>query len=118
MDTNQEPIDTIQAWQDWYKAQRSVPSFDKRAEPKNNQQKENNTSNSADQLLDEIEQMSFKKATEYFADTLSEFRSDLSARQLFEALLAAATDNYNHSKNEYDKAKQFLDLLNGENKNS
>jgi hypothetical protein len=113
MDTTQEPMDTIKEWQKWYREHRLVASMDEPMVTKDSRETLHDTTNAVAQLVNDAEQLSFKKATEYFADTLAEFSCDLSGRQLFEALLAAATDNYNYTKGEYDKAKQFLDLISG-----
>ena len=80
---------------------------------KDSREKLHDTSNAVNKLVSEAELLSFEKATQYFADTLAEFSCDLSGDQLFKALLKAATDNYNYTKGEYDKAKQFLGLING-----
>jgi|688.fasta_scaffold1150603_1 hypothetical protein len=113
MDTTQEPMETLEAWHKWYRENQVVASMDTPLVTKDSREQLHDTANAVAQLVSDAEQLSFKKATEYFADTLAEFSCDLSGRQLFEALLAAATDNYNYTKGEYDKAKQFLDLISG-----
>ena len=112
------PMDAIKQWQKWYREHQPVASMDEPMVTKDSREQLHDTTNAVAQLVSDAEQLSFKKATEYFADTLAEFSCDLSGRQLFEALLRAATDNYNYTKGEYDKAKQFLDLINGTEKES
>jgi hypothetical protein len=107
------PMDAIHNWQKWYREHQLVASMTEPMATKDSREQLHDTSNAVDRLVSEAEQLSFKKATEYFADTLAEFSCDLSGRQLFEALLKAATDNYNYTKGEYDKAKSFLDLISG-----
>jgi hypothetical protein len=51
------------------------------------------------------------KATEHFADTLAEFCNELSGAELFECFLAAAYNNAELVKKEYDKAQELVDLL-------
>jgi hypothetical protein len=97
------PIDAIHNWQKWYRENHSVLSM---TEPMT-------IGNSVDKLVGDAEKMSFTKATEYFADTIAEFSNELSSEQMYKALLKAATDNYNYTKGEYDKAKNFLELING-----
>jgi hypothetical protein len=112
------PIEAIKEWQKWYKAHQPVASLNKPMATKDSRENLHDTSNAVTQLVSETELLAFEKATQYFADTLAEFSCDLSGDQLFKALLQAATDNYNYTKREYDKAKQFLDLINGAEKES
>ncbi len=113
MDTTQEPMDTIKEWQKWYREHQPVASIEEPMATKDSRENLHDTSNAVKKLVSETELLSFEKATQYFADTLAEFSCDLSGEQLFKALLTAATDNYNYTKGEYDKAKQFLDLISG-----
>jgi hypothetical protein len=114
MDTTNEPIDSIKEWQKWYRNHRLIAEIDAPMETKDSRENLHDTTNAVAQLVSDTEQLSLKKATEYFADTLAEFSCDLSGEQLFSALLTAATDNYNYTKREYDRAKAFLDLISGQ----
>ena len=116
--TVKDPMEALDAWHKWYREHQVVASMEEPLATKDSREQLHDTTNAVAQLVSDAEQLSFKKATEYFADTLAEFSCDLSGRQLFEALLRAATDNYNYTKGEYDKAKQFLDLINGTEKES
>jgi hypothetical protein len=111
--TVKDPMETLDAWHKWYREHQSVASIEEPMATKDSRENLHDTSNAVKKLVSEAELLSFEKATQYFADTLAEFSCDLSGEQLFKALLAAATDNYNYTKGEYDKAKQFLDLISG-----
>lgn len=113
MDTAKEPMQPIREWQEWYRKHKIVAEIDEPMQTKNSRENMHDTTNAVASLLNEVEQLSFDKATQYFADTIAEFTSDLSSDQLFNALLKAATDNYNYTKREYDKATRFLELLGG-----
>jgi len=116
MDNTKDPMETLDAWHKWYREHQVVASMEEPLVTKDSRENMHDTSNAVAQLVSDAEQLSMKKATEYFADTLAEFSCDLSATQIYEALLTAATDNYNYTKKEYDKAKQFLDLVSGKEK--
>jgi hypothetical protein len=116
--TVKDPMETLDAWHKWYREHQVVASMEEPMVTKDSRERLHDTTNAVAQLVSDAELLSFEKATQYFADTLAEFGCDLSGKQLFKALLAAATDNYNYTKGEYDKAKQFLDLINGTEKES
>jgi hypothetical protein len=84
-----QPMDIIQEWQDWYRKQ-----------PKNFQ-----TETKA------IQKQMKTKAEEHFADTIAEFCSEISGKEMYEAFYAAALQNMEHHKKEYQKAKELIDLL-------
>jgi len=111
MENTSEPFSLIENWQKWYKEHAIVASMDEPLITKKSREKLHDTSNACASLITEIEKQSMKKATAYFADTITEFSGDLSGLQLFDCLLSAAIDNYNYTKKEYDNAKQFLDSL-------
>jgi hypothetical protein len=114
--TVKDPMEALDAWHKWYRKHQPVASIEEPMATKDSRENLHDTSNAVKKLVSEAELLSFEKATQYFADTLAEFSCDLSGEQLFKALLAAATDNYNYTKGEYDKAKQFLDLISGKEK--
>jgi hypothetical protein len=109
--TVKDPMEALDAWHKWYREHQPVASIEEPMVTKDSREQLHDTTNAVAQLVSDAEQLSFKKATEYFADTLAEFSCDLSGAQLYEALLKAATDNYEYTKGEYDKAKQFLNLI-------
>jgi ubiquinone/menaquinone biosynthesis C-methylase UbiE len=116
MEFKNEPMEALEAWHKWYAENKIVASMEEPMATKDSRENLHDTSRAITDLLTAAEKVSSKKATEYFADTISEFLSDLSGQQLFDALLSAATDNYNYTKKEYEKAAQFLELINGKTK--
>jgi hypothetical protein len=114
MENSSNPLDAIQTWQEWYSKNQPVASMDKPLVTKESREKLHDTSNAVDSLH---KGKLLEKATTYFADTIAEYSSELSAVELFSCLLAAATENYNYTKGEYENAKQFLDCIKNETKN-
>jgi len=118
MDTTNEPIEAITAWQEWYKKNRVVAELDKPLITKDSREQMHDTANatatlasSIDQPTDYCKTMSFKKAQEYFADTIAEFTNELSGKEIYKAFYAAAMDNMDAVEKEYNKAKQLVDML-------
>jgi hypothetical protein len=114
MDTPREPMEALECWHKWYRENRMVAALDEPLKTKGNREHLHDTTNAVTQLLKETELLSFEKAVEYFADTLAEFSCDLSGDQLFNALVVAATNNHEFTKKEYENAKKFLELINGQ----
>jgi hypothetical protein len=124
-----EPMDAIGKWQEWYRANRVIVEIDtpgvSKESCKSLHETNNVTSvmpgwdgvNSENMTWSEFfTESSFassckEKATEYFADTIAEFFNELSGAELFECFLAAACNNAEHVKKEYDKAQELVDLL-------
>lgn len=52
-----------------------------------------------------------KKTTESFGDTIVEAATELTPDQIYECLITALQDNYDHCKKEHDNAKALLDLI-------
>ena len=118
MDTTQEPIEVIDAWQRWYQENKVVAQMDEPLVTKDSREGMHNTSNttttlngSNNMLTDYCTAMSFQKAKEYFADTIAEFTNELSGKELYKAFYAAAMDNMDCVEKEYNKAKQLVDML-------
>jgi predicted RNase H-like nuclease (RuvC/YqgF family) len=118
MDTTQEPIEVIDAWQRWYQENRVVAQMDEPLVTKDSRESMHDTSNttttlngSNNMLTDYCTAMSFQKAKEYFADTIAEFTYELSGKELYKAFYAAAMDNMDAVEKEYNKAKQLVDML-------
>lgn len=118
MDTTNEPIETINQWQEWYRRHRVVAEVDQPLVTKDSREymqdtsKATTTLDGSDNLLtDYCKTMSFQKAQEYFADTIAEFANELSGRELYKAFYAAAMDNMDTVEKEYQKAKQLVDML-------
>lgn len=104
-------MDSIDEWQKWYKQNKVVAELDEPMATKASREKLHDTTNAKTSLADMVDEMTMQKATEHFGDTLAEFSNDLSAQQLFQALLNAAHDNYEAVKKEYNRSKEFLNLL-------
>jgi len=104
-------MDSIDEWQKWYKQNKVVAELDEPMATKSSREKLHDTTNAKTSLADMVDEMTMQKATEHFGDTLAEFSSDLSAQQLFQALLNAAHDNYEAVKKDYNRSKEFLNLL-------
>ena len=103
----------LEGWHKWYEENKMIASLDDPLMTKASRENLHDTSNAVNQFLTDVQQRSFDKAVEYFADTIVEFSSDLSAEQLFKALTVAAKNNYEFTKKEYDSAKKFMELING-----
>lgn len=83
------PMEAIKEWQDWY-----------RKHP----------------IATESEIMSAKekmKATvkEHFEDTIAEFCTEISGKEIYKAFYEAASNNMKHYEEEYQKAKELVDML-------
>jgi len=118
MDTTDEPIETINQWQDWYRKHRIVAEMDVHLATKDFREQLHDTSKttttldgSNNLLTNYCTAMSFQKAKEYFADTIAEFANELSGKELYKAFYAAAIDNMDCVEKEYNKAKQLVDML-------
>jgi len=118
MDTTDEPIETINQWQEWYQRHRVVAEVDQPLVTKDSRESMHDTSKttttlegSNNLLTDYCTAMSFQKAKEYFADTIAEFANELSGKELYKAFYAAAIDNMDCVEKEYNKAKQLVDML-------
>ena len=54
-----------------------------------------------------------QEAVRDFADTICCALEKMSGKEVFECFFEAVQDKYNHTKKEYDKACELLDLLTG-----
>lgn len=117
MDHPHEPLDAIKKWQEWYKQNRIVAEIDTPLISKQSRENLHDTTNVATSMTDALDQKQIaenkKKAQEYFADTIAEFANELSGRDLYKALIAAATYNLETLKKEYDQAQEFVALVQG-----
>jgi hypothetical protein len=120
-----EPMDAIDKWQEWYRANRVIPDITS----KNSRESLHDTSNVTSVMpgwdgvnpenmtwSEFFTEESFassrkEKATEYFADTIAEFFNEMSGAELFECFLTAAHNNAENAKKEHDKAQELVDLL-------
>lgn len=117
MDTTQEPVETVKAWQEWYREHQPVAQMDTPHTTKDSREQLHDTTNTTAQLSSAIEAEAIRKATLCFADTIAEYSCELSGAQLYRCFYAAAVDNFNHADKEYKKAKQLMDLLRYKNEN-
>lgn len=123
-----EPVETIKAWQDWYKSHRPVAEMDDPLVTKDSREKLHDTSNATDTLPNwrehyaELIQDALplkgndiykQKATEYFADTIAEFFNEMTGAELFECFQEAARQNLEYIQKEYDRAMDLIDLIGG-----
>jgi len=124
-----EPMNAIDNWHEWYRANRVIAEIDTPGVSKNSRESLHETSNVTSVMSGwdgvnpenmtwskPLTESSFasnckEKATEYFADTIAEFFNELSGAELFECFLAAAYNNAELVKKEYDKAQELVDLL-------
>jgi hypothetical protein len=104
MSDKNEPVDTIQEWQKWYKQNET-----------NQITMGHLASLTEEKLTEYIKTTSMKKAQEYFADTIAEFANELTGIELYKAFYAAAQENLDLVGKEYTKAKQLVDCLKGIN---
>ena len=118
MDTTNEPIETINQWQEWYRRHRVVAEMDQPLVTKASREfmhdtsKATTTLDGSDNLLTGYcRTMWMEKAQEHFADTIAEFTYELSGKELYKAFYAAAIDNLAIAEKEYNKAKQLVDML-------
>jgi len=128
MSDSSEPVDTIKAWQDWYKNHRSVAEMDDPLVTKDSRENLHDTSHATDTLPNwrdhyaeligdrlplQGNDLYKQKATEFFADTIAEFCNEMSGEELFACFQQAAKENLEHIQKEYDRAKDLIDLIEG-----
>jgi hypothetical protein len=119
MDHPHEPMDAIKKWQEWYKQNRIIAEMDTPLISKQSRENLHNTTKVATLMSDVLDQEQIvknkQKAEEYFLDTIAEFANELSGKDLYEALIAAANHNLSIVKKEYDQAQEFASLVQGNN---
>jgi len=110
-------MDAIIKWQEWYKQNRIIAEINTPLISKQSRENLHDTTNAAISMTDVFDEKQItenkKKAQEYFADTIAEFANELSGKDLYEALIAAATYNLKILKKEYDQAQEFVALVQG-----
>jgi hypothetical protein len=122
MDISNKPMETIQQWQEWYRANRKVACLDEPLLPKESYKKPHDTTNAVDTMPERnlyykelIEDMNFnsndnfkQKAKEQFADTISEFIHEMTGDELFYCFLAAVLMIADIQKTELDNTQQLI----------
>jgi hypothetical protein len=112
MDTTQEPIDSVQSWQDWYRKHRVVAQIDTPLETKDSRENMHNTINATDIFEDSsVKERWIEKARDHFADTLAEYQYELNGKDFYKAFYQAAVEAMNHSEKEYQRTKELVDML-------
>ena len=112
MDTTQEPVETIQSWQDWFRSHKVVAEIDEPLVTKNSRENMHDTSNAVKTLLDtDPKAMWIEKAKEHFADTLAEYQYELSGKDFYKAFYQAAVETMGHAQKEYERTKDLVDML-------
>ena len=112
MDTTQEPIDTINKWQEWYRKHRVVAQLDQPLVTKDSRENMHDTTNATDTMENNsTKDMLIEKAKDHFADTLAEYQYELSGKDFYKAFYQAAYENAEHVRKEYERAKELVDML-------
>ena len=107
MDTTQEPIEAIDAWQRWYKENKVVADFDEPLVTKDSRESMNDTTSA----IDSAKAMWMQKAEEHFADTLAEYQYELTGKDFYKAFYKAAYENMEVARKEYERIKELVDML-------
>jgi hypothetical protein len=112
MDTTDEPINTIQQWQDWYRSNRVVAEIDQPLVTKDSRESMHDTTNTIESIGEaEAKEMWMQKAKDHFADTLAEYQYELSGKDFYKAFYQAAYETAEHSRKEYERTKELVDML-------
>lgn len=112
MDTTQEPIETISAWQQWYKENKVVAELDQPLVTKDSRENMHNTTDTAPTMTDAAAKaMWIQKAKDHFADTLAEYQYELSGKDFYKAFYKAAYEAAEHSRKEYERVQELVDML-------
>jgi hypothetical protein len=107
MDTTQEPLEAIDAWQKWYKENKLVAELDEPLITKDSREAMHDTTNA----VDSAKAMWMQKVQEYFADTLAEYQYELTGKDLYKAFYKAAYESMECERKEYERAKELVDML-------
>lgn len=112
MDTTDEPVNTIQQWQDWYRSHRVVAEINQPLITKDSRELMHDTTNAIESIGEaEAKEMWMQKAKDHFADTLAEYQYELSGKDFYKAFYQAAYEATEHSRKEYERAKELVDML-------
>ena len=117
MDISDKPMETIQQWQDWYRAHRTIAELDAPGVSKDSRENLHDTTNATAVLPDSISFLTMtyniykEKAIESFQDTICEFNEELSGQELFDCFKQAVTNYYNTQKEELERTQQLYDIV-------
>jgi transcription elongation factor GreA-like protein len=120
MDITDKPMETIQQWQEWYRAQRKVNILDTSLVSQDSDKKlyvgaESPTSMTKFNFSPSMENNNIykEKAIEYFSDTICEFIDEMTGPELFDCFKQAVTNYYTNQQKQLDNIKQFHDVVHG-----
>jgi hypothetical protein len=134
MEHPHEPMEVIDSWQQWAKNNRVVAEMDEPLITKDSRENLHDTSkatdaipnwrdyykelaqDTAETLIAALEKTAEQKATEYFADTITEFLPELGGQKLYECFMNAAKQSFDHAQKEYDFNKDLIDCFKGKKK--
>jgi len=103
--SNSTPMNEIEEWQTWFKK-------DKTFGPSPTQKELINISNEMSNLNSIKNSSNFQKIKEAFEDILVECQEyGLTCEDVYEAFFAAATDQMQQAKKEYEHCKELVDML-------
>lgn len=97
MDITNDPIETIENWQRWYRENQQNISLNKPTETPMTEA--------------QAKEMWIQKAQEHFADTLAEYQYELTGKDFYKAFYQAAYENMEATRKEYENAKNLIDML-------
>jgi soluble cytochrome b562 len=131
MEHPHKPMEVINSWQEWAKNNRVVAEMDEPLVTKDSRENLHDTSNARSEIKDWrsffkeliadsdvqeygkdiVQKACEQKATEYFADTITEFLSELGGEKLYECFVAAATQSFEIADKEYQYNKVLIDKI-------
>lgn len=115
MEETNQAMQAIQNWQEWYRNHRVVAELNEPLMSKDSRETLHNTEKtfaSVHEMLDYKSNKTAKeKAIDAFADTMAEFLGDLTADELYDALMTAAKQQKNFAEREYALSKAWIALL-------
>jgi hypothetical protein len=111
MEHPHEPLNAIQEWQNWYKRHRVVATLDEPLVSKASRENMHDTSNAVDLWLKDYTEHAKKQASDHFADTIVEAAATLSADEIYDCLMKAVQENYDHAEKEFNNASRLLELI-------
>jgi hypothetical protein len=112
MDNTKKPMETIDAWQKWYKENKIVAEMNEPLATKDSRENMHNTTNVIDSLKDASAKTTWmEKAKDHFADTLAEYQYELSGKDFYKAFYQAAVEAMECAHKEYEQTKELVDML-------
>ena len=116
-------METIQQWQDWYRAHRPIAELDAPGVSKDSRENLHDTTNVTSVMSESNVQATWHmladdsiykhRATEHFSDTLAEYANELSGQELFDCFVEAIKEQLDYQTKEIEKTKELLNLVQG-----